>query len=79
MEGDPLRETLDGLLPADEGAPAAAPEQLPPAVVAVCRALAEEPGIADVTLGRQVGARPHMRNLESCFRVPQGSLPFSML
>ena len=60
--GDPLRETLDGLLsastmslddPASAGAPAA---PVPPAVEAVCRALVDEPGIADVVLGRQARA-----------------------
>ncbi|KAK9835401.1 hypothetical protein WJX81_007126 [Elliptochloris bilobata] len=54
MEGDPLRETLDGLLSADAPAPAAASAPLPAAIEAVCQALAEEPGITDVGLGRQV-------------------------
>ena len=59
MEGDPLRETLDELLPADTPAGAGAsarPRPSTPAVDAVCRALADEPGIADVRLGRQVHA-----------------------
>jgi hypothetical protein len=63
MEGDPLRETLDGLLSAstmslDDPASGAAPAApVPPAVEAVCRALVDEPGIADVVLGRQARTR----------------------
>ena len=54
MERDPLRETLDGLLSADAPAPAAPSAPLPAAIEAVCRALADEAGISDVRLGRQV-------------------------
>ena len=54
MEHDPLRETLDGLLSGDAPAPEAASAPVPAAIDSVCRALAEERGVSDVRLGRQV-------------------------
>ena len=55
MEHDPLRETLDGLLCSDAAdAPEAANAPVPAAIESVCRALAEESGVSDVRLGRQV-------------------------
>ena len=54
MEHDPLRETLDGLLSTDAPAPDAASAPVPAAIESVCRALAEESGVSDVRLGRQV-------------------------
>ena len=56
MEADPLLENLDGLLPLEVDAPGlgSVPANLPAAVEDLCAALQREPGVDDVSVGRQV-------------------------
>jgi predicted RNA-binding protein with RPS1 domain len=62
MEADPLTETLDALLPLEEGGGGGAEESgssaaegnVPAAVGAVCAALRAQPGVDALRLGRQV-------------------------
>jgi hypothetical protein len=62
MEADPLTETLDALLPLEEGGGgggeesgrSAAEGNVPAAVGAVCAALRAQPGVDALRLGRQV-------------------------
>ena len=58
MEGDPLLENLDGLLPLEVNAPGlgSVPANLPSAVEDLCAALQREPGVDDISVGRQVWA-----------------------
>lgn len=55
MEEDPLMETLDDLVPLNEGSAdvMAVPASVPEEVEDICQALADVPGISNVTLGRQ--------------------------
>ena len=56
LETDPLLENLDGLLPLTLDMPSvgSVPTTLPSAVEDLCAALMREPGIDDVSVGRQV-------------------------
>ncbi|KAK9903262.1 hypothetical protein WJX75_001096 [Coccomyxa subellipsoidea] len=54
MESDPLLENLDGLLPLDTGSVTSVPANLPAAIEDLCAALANEPGVESVDIGRQV-------------------------
>lgn len=56
MENDPLLENLDGLLPLDTSSVASVPTNLPAAIEDLCAALANEPGVEGVDIGRQVNA-----------------------
>ena len=56
LETDPLLENLDELLPLTLDMPSvgSVPTTLPSAVEELCAALTREPGIDDVSVGRQV-------------------------
>lgn len=56
MEGDPLLENLDGLLPINDSSVPVVPANLPSAVEDICKALMEEDEIEAVDIGRQVRA-----------------------
>ena len=56
MEGDPLKENLDQLLPLTDSGVRVVPASLPSAVEDICSALMEEEGVDAVDIGRQ--ARP---------------------
>jgi hypothetical protein len=53
-EEDPLMETFDSMLPRDEGEVGQVPTQIPSSVEAICAALAQQPEVTAVNLGRQV-------------------------
>ncbi len=57
METDPLLENLDGLLPLDTSSVTSVPANLPSAIEDLCAALAKEPGVEGVDIGRQVCSR----------------------
>ena len=57
MEGDPLLENLDGLLPINDSSVPVVPANLPSAVEDICKALMEEDEIEAVDIGRQVKSR----------------------
>lgn len=78
MEHDPLRETLDGLLSTDAPAPEAASAPVPAAIESVCRALAEERGVADVRLGRQVCIASHQCHLPPLLMQKHSHLSFAL-
>ena len=59
MEGDPLKENLDQLLPLTDSGVRVVPASLPSAVEDICSALMEEEGVDAVDIGRQV--RPTMQ------------------
>lgn len=59
MEGDPLLENLDGLLPLDTSSVTSVPANLPAAIEDLCAALAAEPGVEGVDIGRQVCSKFH--------------------
>lgn len=54
MEMDPLLENLDELLPLDTSSATSVPANLPSAIEDLCAALAREPGVESVDIGRQV-------------------------
>ena len=54
MEGDPLLENLDDLLPINDNTVPLVPANLPSAVEDICKALMEEEQIDAVDIGRQV-------------------------
>ena len=54
MEGDPLLENLDDLLPINDSTVPVVPANLPSAVEEICKALMEEEQIDAVDIGRQV-------------------------
>ncbi len=56
MEGDPLLENLDDLLPINDSTVPMVPANLPSAVEDICKALMEEEQIDAVDIGRQVGS-----------------------
>lgn len=56
MEGDPLLENLDDLLPINDNTVPLVPANLPSAVEDICKALMEEEHIGAVDIGRQVGS-----------------------
>ena len=57
MEADPLLETLDAVLPAEDREQMAfVPAEIPSSVEDILTALQRQPGIEAVTLGRQVRA-----------------------
>ncbi len=47
-------ETFDSMLPRDEGEVGQVPTQIPSSVEAICAALAQQPEVTAVNLGRQV-------------------------
>lgn len=53
MEGDPLKENLDQLLPLTDSGVRVVPASLPSAVEDICSALMEEEGVDAVDIGRQ--------------------------
>ena len=59
MEGDPLKENLDQLLPLTDSGVRVVPASLPSAVEDIRSALMEEEGIEAVDIGRQAGHAMH--------------------
>jgi len=60
MEGDPLRETLDNVMPLDPAGSAdekMVPVSIPQGVEDILDELSKEPGVGEVTLGRRVEER----------------------
>jgi predicted RNA-binding protein with RPS1 domain len=60
MEGDPLQETLDNVMPLDAAAIAdekTVPVSIPQGVEDILDELSKEPGVGEVTLGRRVEER----------------------
>ena len=60
MEGDPLKENLDQLLPLTDSGVRVVPASLPSAVEDICSALMEEEGVDAVDIGRQVRPTIHL-------------------
>lgn len=56
MEGDPLLENLDDLLPINDSTVPMVPANLPSAVEDICKALMEEENVEAVDIGRQVSS-----------------------
>ena len=56
MEGDPLLENLDDLLPINDNTVPLVPANLPSAVEDICKALMEEEHVEAVDIGRQVSS-----------------------
>lgn len=67
MESDPLLENLDGLLPLDTGSVTSVPANLPAAIEDLCAALANEPGVESVDIGRQVCIDSSLAHMCACF------------
>ena len=59
MEGDPLKENLDQLLPLTDSGVRVVPASLPSAVEDICSALMEEEGVDAVDIGRQARLAVH--------------------
>ena len=60
MEGDPLLENLDDLLPISDSSVPFVPASLPSAVEDICKALMSEEEIEAVDIGRQVSSSPQL-------------------
>ena len=73
MEGDPLKENLDQLLPLTDSGVRVVPASLPSAVEDICSALMEEEGIDAVDIGRQACRAMHRPDKAYLFHPPASS------
>ena len=78
MEGDPLLENLDDLLPISDSSVPVVPANLPSAVEDICKALMSEEEVEAVDIGRQVSSSPQLSmhgmlaiGAEGCKVVPR--------